>query len=179
MKTLTTALFALSLLTAAPALAQHPEPRPFEGDEASAEQQERARERVRIIRAAALTEALELDEATAAKLFPYLREADEAMEAVHRSKREARLALKQMVEADSYDSKAVDEALAAITEAEVKLAEGRAEMLEGLDRILTAEQRAKFIMVQGKIDREVRRVIREERRRHRGEGRMRGERHPE
>jgi len=156
-------LTVLSLALAAPALAEKPR-----GDEPSAEDHAAAMQRVRIVRAAALTEALELDEATAARLFPYLREHDEAMEAIHDRKRAARQALRAMVKDDSFKDAEVDRLLAVIADADVELAQARADQLGGLKRVLSTEQRVKFVMVQGRLDQEVRRVIREERIRHRG-----------
>jgi hemerythrin-like domain-containing protein len=151
-------VLALTITFAAPALA---EPR-------TNEEHTEAMRRVRIVRAAALTEALELDEATAARLFPYLRETDTKMEEIHARKREARHALRAMVGEEALVEKDVDRYISIILDAEVELAEARAEQLDGLRSVLTVEQRVMFMMVQRRIDQEVRRVMREERSRRRG-----------
>ena len=160
MNRITLFLTAALLACATPAFAEKP----------TDEEHEAAMQRVRIVRAAALTEALELDEATAARLFPFLREHDSKMEDIHAHKKQARRALKQMVKDGSFPEKEIDELLATIAEADVELAEARADQLEGLKRVLSAEQRVKFVMVQRRLDEEVRRVIREERVRRRGGG---------
>lgn len=149
---------ALLLACTSPAWAEKP----------SEEEHEAAMQRVRIVRAAALTEALELDEPTAARLFPYLREHDSKMEDIHDRKRDARRALRAMVEDESFPEAEIDRLLTVMAEAEVELAEARAAQLEGLKGVLSPEQRVKFVMVQRRLDEEVRRVIREERVRRRG-----------
>ena len=136
-------------------------------------------ERVRIVRAAALTEALELDEATAARLFPYLRETDAKMEEIHQARREHQHALRQMADAGEYPEREVDAHIEAVAQLDIKLAEARAEQVVGLKGILTPEQRVTFLIVQKRLEREIRRMMREERTRHRGERRERRREHIE
>ena len=135
---------------------------------------DRVLERLRIVRAAALTEALELDEETAIRLFPYLRETDQQLDELHRAKKQHRQALRDMVASESYDDAAIDEHLEALGEIEVGIAQLRARQLSGLDRILTSEQRVKYMMVRARLDQEARRIIREERLRSRDGERRRG-----
>jgi Spy/CpxP family protein refolding chaperone len=146
-----------ALLLPAVALADPP-------DDARDHDRERMHEEMRIVRAAALTEALELDEATATKLFPYLRGFDVRADELHQQKRERRKALRGMVKTEEFDDDLIDEHLQALGEIDVELAQIRAEQLGGLDRILSAEQRVKFLMVQQKLEERVRQVIRRERR---------------
>ena len=171
---LTTIVAALALTAFAlpPALAQEPPP-PDEKHPRSKEERERFQERLRLMRMIALTEALELDEATAAKLFPYLREGDEAQGAVHKEVREHRKALKAMAEQEVFEDKAIDEHIRAIGKLEQTMSELRAKQVEGLKRILTPEQRLKFLLTRSHLERELRQALREHRRGERSERRER------
>lgn len=183
-----TILTAITIAFALPAIAQDPGPGPDPHDDrerGSKEDRERFKERLRLMRMVALTEALELDEATAAKLFPYMREGDAAQGEVHDAIRQHRKALKQMAEDENFDDKAIDEHIAAIGKLEEKMAGLRAEQVAGLKRILTAEQRLKFLLTRAHLERELRQALREHRRGERrerrehmldeGGGRRRGE----
>ena len=181
MRQLVTAFVAALALTAfalPAALAQEPPP-PAEREQRGKEERERFQERLRLMRMIALTEALELDEATAAKLFPYLREGDEAQGAAHDELRAHRRALKEMAEQGVFEDKAIDEHIRAIGALERKMSVQRAEQVEGLRRILSPEQRLKFLLTRAHLERELRQALREHRegeRRERREGRIRGER---
>ena len=160
------------LLTAGAALAQDPAPEPRH--RADPEERERFEARLHLMRMVALTEALALDEATAAKLFPYLREGDEAQGAVHGEIREHRKALKAMAESNVFDDATIDEHIEALGTLEQRMAALRAEQVAGLKRILTAEQRVKFLLTRAHLERELRQVLRDHRQGERRERRERG-----
>ena len=67
-----------------------------------------------------------------------------------------------------------------LSDIEVEMAELRRDRMAGLDGILDAEQQAKYVMVQERIENEIRSIIREHRRgkreRRGGGERMRGPR---
>ena len=167
-------LFALilgALLLSSPAFAQPLDEPPPDEEEPSAPERERMHERVRMMRMYALTEALALDEATAAKLFPYLRKGDEAMEALHDQKRTFKQELRQMAKAEVYDDAAVKKAIAGISDVDVSIAQERSAQLRGLGAILSSEQQVKFLLVRARFEGEVRDMIRDERKRERGDRR--------
>ena len=167
---------ALPLLAVTTASAQHPPPPGPEEDDASDSDRGRFMDRLRMMRMYALTEALTLDEATAAKLFPYLRTGDEAMGKVHEELRVHRKALRQTAQSSAWDDKALDQHVDGIAKLEGRMATLRAEQIKGLKGILTAEQRHKFVVTQAHLERELRDALRErgEGRRSEGEGRERG-----
>ena len=160
-----------ALFFAAPAWSQPVHEPPPGEREPSDEERERMMDRVRLMRMYALTEALELDEAIAAKLFPYLREGDRAVEALHEQKRTFKKQLREMARADAYDEKAVVKLVRGISELDIAIAQEHAKQLQGLSRILDAEKQVKFLLVRGRFEGEVRDMIRQER------GRARSERH--
>jgi len=127
------------------------------------EDRQEVADRIRMVRVYMLTEALDLNEATAAKLFPYLRDADGAVEELQQRKRTARKGLRAMVEAEAFEAKAVDKLVEELTEVDVALSQARAERVRGLKAILTPEQRAKYLLVQSKFEERVRSLIRDER----------------
>ncbi len=151
-------------LFAAPAFGQGPPPPPPEGEEPAPEERERFMERVRMMRMYALTEALELDEATAAKLFPYLREGDNRLEEFHKQKRDFRRQLRDMVKADTYDKAMATKLLRGITELEVAIATEHSKQVKGLAPMLSIEQQVKFVMTRQRFEQQVREMIRDEKR---------------
>ncbi|MCO4774304.1 MAG: periplasmic heavy metal sensor [Deltaproteobacteria bacterium] len=161
-----TLLFAALLITTTSAIAQEPPPPEEAGED--------MRSRLRMMQMYALTEALELDEATAAKLFPYLREGDEAMAKVHDEMRVHRKALRALADTENIKDKDIDEHIGVLGELEQEMAAIRADQVDGLKRILSPSQRLRFVLTRAKIERELRRVLRERRRGDR-EGRTRGE----
>ncbi len=165
---LTVLLFVLS----PPGLALA-EPPPHEGAEGHAEGEEsqRMKERVRMMRMYALTEALELDEATAAKLFPYLRSGDETIHQLHDERRTHRRALHRMMKSEEVNAKALDKHIEALERLEIELARAKAEQIRGLKPILSPEQRLRFVVVQERFERRMRGMLREEQRRRRSAGR--------
>jgi Spy/CpxP family protein refolding chaperone len=160
MRALPTLLLIAALFLPALAAAEPPPPPPDEQDE---EARELMMERLRIVRAAALTEALELDEATATRLFPYLREGDGRREQIHEARRDHMKALRQMVRREAVVEAEVDRRLGELAELEVEQARIQAEQLEGLKDILTPEQRIRYLLVRRHLEERVREVIREER----------------
>jgi Spy/CpxP family protein refolding chaperone len=170
-----TSLLLAALLSPATALAEHPQPPPDDAaDEASPEQREKLFKRIRLVRMYALIEALDLDEATAAKLFPYLKAKDEEIKELHIAKRKHSKALRKMLRSEEFPAAAVDEHIAALGRIEVDMAEARADQAKGLKRILSPGQRVKYVMVREKMEQEIRKTIREHRReRMGGEGRRR------
>jgi hypothetical protein len=147
----------LSLLCP-PAFAQEPP-----DDDVGDEEREAFHARLHMMRMYALTEALELDEATAAKLFPYLREGEEAMGRVHREIRLHRQALRALADQEAPSEKEINEHIGAIGTLEQTMVAMRTEQIAGLQGILTASQRLRFVLTHARIDRELRNAIRERR----------------
>jgi len=166
-------LVAACLMLATPAASEPPDDR--SGPQQKPERRKEMLEKIRMVRMYSLTEALELDEATAAKLFPYLRKHDSSLEQLQDSKRKHHKALRAMVNSDQFDEKAADKHLDAISQAQVEIAKTESTQLEGLKRILTTEQRVKFVFARIQFERKVREMIREERRRKRSQRRERHE----
>lgn len=163
-------LASLSLLVSA----AYAEPPP--DDDGPPPMEEEMKSRLRMMRMYALTEALELDEETAARLFPYLRVGDEAMEEVHGKLRAERRVLRDLAGREDLTDAQIDVHIKAIGELEQQMAALRADQVDGLKGILTPEQRLRFVLTRAKVERELRRVLRERHRDERDERRERGDR---
>jgi hypothetical protein len=157
------ALLLAALLLPRPASA---EPRAG-GEQVPHEMRKEMLEKIRMVRMYSLTEALELDEATAARLFPYLRRDDSTLETLQQTKHKSHRALRAMVKSGDFEAKAADEHLAAISQTNIEIARTEAAQLKGLDRILSAEQRVKFVLAKVQFERRVREIMRDERHRKR------------
>jgi Spy/CpxP family protein refolding chaperone len=118
----------------------------------------------------ALTEALDLDEAIAAKLFPFLKEHDTKLKERHVAKRTHSKALRKMVQAGDFPQRAADEHIEALGRIEIAIAELHAAQTTGLKKILSTEQRVKYVMVREKLEHEIRKTIRQHRRERMGGG---------
>lgn len=170
----TLALLLAAVLLPSLALAAPPPPRgdgPPPGEGVDSEKHEALMERIRLVRMYALTEALDLDEATAARLFPYLKDHDATVKELHQAKRSHRKALREMIASEEFTEEAVDEHVSALAAIEVEMAEAQQARTEGLKDILTAEQRAKYVMVRERLEKEIRQIIREHRQKRRDERR--------
>ena len=171
-------LLVITLAVPALAAADTPDDHPPPAHEAGADPESRTEliNRIRLVRMYAITEALDLDEATAAKLFPALREQDDAIKALHQSKQEHRKALRGMMKSETYDRKAVTGHIDALSKVDVQIAQARADQMTKLKRILSPEQQVKFVLVRERLENEIRRTIQEHRRERRRK--RSGERRP-
>lgn len=180
------ALALAILLAPLTALAEPPENERDEAREGDGKHHSEMVEKIRMMRMYALTEALDLNEETAAKLFPYLRDQDRALMKLHEAKREHHKAFRKMVKEDNYDEKAVDRRIAELYQLDEKIALALQNQMMGLKHILSVEQRTKFVMVHARFEEKVHAMIKEERKRRReqrrerrgqgGPGRAHGER---
>ena len=123
-------------------------------------------ERMRTMRAVALANRLDLDEATALRLNGIMKRYDEAREALHRRIRAQMKILREASKSPNPDEKTVDAAIEAVLGAmkeldALRLAEAR-ELVAGLD----PARRARLLLFLHEFPKEVRRQMRRHRRQH-------------
>jgi len=116
----------------------------------------------------ALTEALDLDEETAAKLFPFLKAQDDKIKDLHKAKRTHTKELRKMIRDNDFPKRAANEHIAALGKVDIELAQAHVAQTEGLERLLSTEQRVKYVMVREKLEREIRKTIRQHRKQRMG-----------
>lgn len=148
----------LVVLVGTPAFAQP-------ADKADVQQQRRdkIKQRIRALRAYTLTEQLELDEATAAKLFPALSKYDDEFDKLLAQRADLQRRLREA----SGDGKAIDRLIDEAVANQKAIWDTETKRLEQLRKILTPAQVAKTLIVlpqmERKIQNQLRRVVQKNR----------------
>jgi hypothetical protein len=161
-------IVSLALLVGGTAFAQPADKQPEQQSDLLQQRRDKIKQRIRALRAYTLTEQLELDEATAAKLFPALAKYDEEFDRLLAQRAELVGRLKDAgsgatpMKSDAIE-KLIDEAVTnqkAIWDTETK-------RLEQLRKILTPTQVARTLIVlpqmERKIQNQLRRVVQKNR----------------
>jgi Spy/CpxP family protein refolding chaperone len=157
------ALFILGLSTAAHAQrrsrgkAAQPTARTGKGVD---NKRDKIRKKIRSMRAWRLTEALDLDESTAAKLFPIINEYDEKYAKLSRSTRDTRRKLRKALDASKPDTKTVDSLIDEMQQQQQANYEWQRDRFKAVRKVLTPEQSAKIIVILPELDRQIRQEIR-------------------
>ncbi|MBJ95488.1 MAG: hypothetical protein CMP23_13580 [Rickettsiales bacterium] len=152
-----------TMLLCSAALAQSPPP----DDAAHNQRRAEMLEKIRMVKMYSLTEALELDEATAAKLFPYLRKHDGELEQLQQSKQRSQRQLRKMLKNGEINPQEADRHLSEVNRINIEIATVEGQQLDGLKGILSTEQRIKFLLTKAQFERKIREMIRKERKKHR------------
>lgn len=116
------------------------------------------RQRIRALRAWMLTESLDLDEDTAAKLFPVINKYDEELEKVLGLGRTLREQLEQAVDAD--EEATIDGLIDQMVAHQQKLWDLQDKRFAAVRKVLTAKQAARILVVLPEIDRRIQNQIR-------------------
>lgn len=169
-------ILAAATLAGAPALAQPKGPPPAMppgpgGDRGPEELRRDVVERMRAMRAWKLTEALKLDEATSAKLFPVLARFDDKEMDLGKERNEIMRGLNAEVEAPKPDNARLTQYVDRMLALRVKQRAIEDDKVKELRKVLTPLQQARLMMILPRIEqhfRERMREAREERRRVRG-----------
>jgi hypothetical protein len=133
-----------------------------------AARRERLRQRIRAMRAWYLTEQLELDDATASRLFPVLVRFDDQIDDLHQRGVQLRRALRRETDRSRPDAAAIDrliDALLAHYQAVVRVQRDR---FAAVRRVVTPTQSAKLLLLLPRIDDAIRRQIQRAMRRGKG-----------
>jgi Spy/CpxP family protein refolding chaperone len=137
------------------------------GPGAGMQKHERLRERVELMAMWKLTDALNLDQETAAKLFPMLHDLNVQQQKLREKRREIVKGMKVELEKKKPDSKALKKMIEQFQENEIDMVKLRNKKLDDTAKLLTDEQVAKMIVFVPQFERDVRQMIDEVRtRRH-------------
>jgi len=132
---------------------------------------ERMQERVELMMMWRLTSALDLDEETAAKLFPLLHESNVQQRKLHDSRREIIQQMKAEIAEEKPDSASLTALIERFKQNERDLVDMRNKKIDDLSKLLTEEQTAQVIILVPQFMRDVKELASEVRGRHRrGEG---------
>jgi len=159
MRTMLIGFVALALLAPASADAQHKQRKraPAKDGELSKEKRDQIKQKIRARREWKLTEALELDGATADKLFPILETYDEKFVTVMRQGRTLRQELRKQIEGKQPDDKQLDKTLDKMLDNQRSIWDLNEKRFKAVRKVLSAEQSAKALIVLPQIDHEIRR----------------------
>lgn len=115
-----------------------------------------------------MTEALNLDEDQAAKLFPRLAQLEASRREFHRQQRLLRDELTELLKQQPLRDQEVKARLERLERAEIDF-RGREQVIRGgLRSILSVEQQARLALFEDRFESEMRRAIQDLRQRHRG-----------
>ena len=139
----------------------------------SREQRDMVRKRIETLKMWKLTQALDIDETTSAKLFPILNRYDQRKAEIHQNIRQGMREMKQSLKENRTGG--LQNTLAMLEENHRALQSINDEEWQEMKKILTVEQQAKFIIFRQEFDREVRNIIadtKEKRKRRGDQGRL-------
>ena len=156
------------LLLGGPVLAQAPRPpaaAPAPGAEGRKAERERLRaqiiDQLRAERMWKLTEALKLDEATAARLFPLLSKYDEQERALGQERGQIVRELRDLVDAPNPDQPRISALVDRLVSVRTRRQAMENEKMAAVRRVLTPAQMAKLMLLAPRIDDGFRQRIRE------------------
>ena len=119
----------------------------------------KVRERVRALRTARLIEMLDLDEATAARLFPVLNRFDDQLEPIVRDMGEARREMRAQLESGKPDNAKLNKLIDRVVAGREKMQKIEHERLREVRKVLSPAQMARIVVVLPEVDRFVQREI--------------------
>ena len=143
------AVLSFSLLV--PAVPARAEEMAQEGD------LKRVRKKVEALRAWRLTEELNLDEETSARLFPAMREADEERRQIHVRNRELIREMARELAGEGTGPARIDEILDELTANRREMNRAEERHLNRVREILDSEGTARYLMFQLRFERELKR----------------------
>jgi len=117
----------------------------------------RVRKKVEALRAWRLTEELQLDEETSAKLFPAMREADEERRRLETRNRELVREMAQELKGEPAQEGRIDEILDELTANRREMNRAEERHLKRVRKILDSEGTAKYLMFQLRFERDMKR----------------------
>jgi hypothetical protein len=121
------------------------------------EQRDKVRKRIETLKMWKLTQALDVDETTSAKLFPLLNRYDKRKAVIHQNIREGMREMRRSLEENRTEG--LQNTLTMLEENHKALQSINDEEWTEMKKILTVEQQAKFIIFRQEFDREVRKII--------------------
>ena len=135
------------------------DPGPGRGGPPSQEKREEIRKKVEAIRIWRLTDALKLDEKTAARFFPVLSSLTQRRHELLRENREAERELRLYLEANKPDEKKIKTALDKMEKNHHEMTKLTEKEIEATKDYLTVGQQARYYLFQQDFQREMRGMI--------------------
>lgn len=127
---------------------------------------DRIHQRIELMKMWRLTEALELDQETAAKLFPVLREQEEKERKLRDNGRDILKEMKAELDKEEPDSRALSKLTKQYMQNERDIVDFRGKRLDELSKFLSEEQIAQMMLFVPRFERDMREMICEARMKH-------------
>lgn len=161
----TTIIFFL----AATALAEPtgPGPRPQRGQ---GKNRARLQQRIELMKMWKLTQALDLNEETAQKLFPVINQFDERERQLRMSRRDLIKQLREELAKETADPDAIRKLVDEVKKNELEMAQSHNQQLDEMSKILNEEQMAKLIVFVPQFERNIKQLMYDVRARRRQKG---------
>jgi Spy/CpxP family protein refolding chaperone len=154
-------ILACSVLLSATAMAQETSPRSQGGAPAAdSAQREETRRKVEALKLARLTEALKLDEKTAAKFIPAITVIGQQRREQMAEQRQAILDLRRQLNGPAVEEKKLRASVDRVFGSQREMMKLREKELETIRNSLTLEQQARYVVFQQEFMQEVRDVMR-------------------
>ena len=123
-----------------------------------------ARERMEMMKMWKMTEYLDLSEEQAEKFFPMYRTLSKELEEMSIQQREVMMNKKEILDGDKeIQGKEINKIVQNASEVEKKKIDKKQEFIEGLDDVLTARQKAKYVVFEIRFKTQLRDAIRHKR----------------
>ncbi|HYA88361.1 MAG TPA: periplasmic heavy metal sensor [Nitrospirota bacterium] len=143
---------------------------PGRGNPLSEEQREEIRKKIETIRIWRLTEKLNLDTTTSAKLASLLNSCDQQRQGIVKEQMATMREMRVLLRAPKIDETRIKTAIDKLQKYQRSLQELREKEYSGLKDILTIEQQARFLLFQQEFRHEIQRMISNARNNSRGKG---------
>ncbi|MBI4510478.1 MAG: hypothetical protein HY698_12645 [Deltaproteobacteria bacterium] len=120
---------------------------------------EKVRERIRAVRTAKIIQFLDLDEATAARLFPILNRHDDALVEIVKENGSIRRDMKRMIEGGPIDEAKLSKLIDRFLENRAKIQKLDEERIRDARKVLRSVQAAKLVVLLPEIDHKIQRAM--------------------
>ncbi len=130
-----------------------------------AERRERIRKRVELMRMLQLTEALNLDEETATRLFARLRPIQQKRWGLFQKRQRIQRELREATKSESVDEARLETLMNGVAETQRAMSELEQEEIESLEGLLTPWQKAKYLVFREHFQQKMKERLRKARKR--------------
>ncbi len=116
-------------------------------------------ERVELMKMWKLTDALDLDQETAAKLFPLMNEYDAKIREIRKQRHEISKQMREELDKSETDSAALRRMIDDFKKNELNMAEMKVKKFEAMSKVLTDEQAAKALLLIPQFERDMKKMF--------------------
>lgn len=158
MKKISTVAAAIALMAVFTTVAVA-QPGPPEDMAAKRMHWDKGRERIELLKMWKLTDALDLDQETAAKLFPLMNEYEGKIGDLRKQRHEFTKRMREELDKSEPDSAALQKMIDDFKKNEEDMADLRIEKFEAMSKVLSVEQAAKALLLIPKFEHDMKKMV--------------------